>query len=148
MHQSKLRKILAVVLGVIFGNSIFFLVGIAADRIYPTPPELLDPQTPEATALRVATAEATGLLLVLLGSALGGFLAGIIGAAVAKERIVSVTGAIGGLLSLWALYSLYIFFPARLWFPAGMLVSFLLFSHLGGLVIIRSRKGPPVSRTS
>ena len=140
MRKSTLRKILAVILGVIAGNVVFFLVGIVADRIYPTPPELLDPQTPEATALRVASAEATGLLLVLLGSALGGFFGGIIGAAVARERIVSVTSAIGGLLSLWALYSFYIFFPARLWFPAGMLVSFLLFSYLGGLVIVKSKK--------
>ena len=91
MRESTSRKMLAVVLGIIVGNGVFFLVSIVADRIYPTPTELLDPQTPEATALRVATAEATGLLLVLLGSALGGFFAGIIGAAVAKERIVSVT---------------------------------------------------------
>ncbi len=139
MRESTSRKMLAVVLGIIVGNGVFFLVGIVADRIYPTPPELLDPQTPEATALRVATAEATGLLLVLLGSALGGFFAGIIGAAVAKERIVSVTSAIGGLLALWALYSLYVFYPARLWFPIGMLISFLLFSYLGGLVIMQSK---------
>ena len=140
MRKSTSRKILAVVLGVIVGNGVFFLVGIVADRIYPTPPELLDPQTPAATALRVATAEATGLLLVLLGSAPGGLFAGIIGAVVARERIVSVTSAIGGLLALWAIYSLYVFFPARLWFPAGMLVSFLLFSYLGGLVIMQSKK--------
>ncbi len=142
MRVSTLRKILAVILGIIVANGVFFLVGIVADRIHPTAPELLDPQTPEATALRVATAEANGLLLVLLGSALGGFFGGIIGAAVAKERIVSVTSATGGLLSLWAFYSLYIFYPARLWFPIGMLISFPLFSYLGGLVIMQSQKKP------
>ena len=142
MRVSTLRKILAVILGTIVANGVFFLVGIVADRIHPTAPELLDPQTPEATALRVATAEANGLLLVLLGSAVGGFFGGIIGAAVAKERIVSVTSATGGLLSLWAFYSFYVFYPARLWFPIGMLISFLLFSYLGGLVIILSQKKP------
>ena len=135
-----MRKLLAVVLGVIVGNVVFFLVSIVANRIYPTPPELMDPQTPEATALRVAAAEANGLLLVLLGSALGGFVGSIIGAKVAKERIVSVTSAIGVLLSLWAFYSFYVFYPARLWFPIGMLISFLLFSYLGGLVIMQSQK--------
>ena len=135
-----MRKLLAVVLGVIVGNVVFFLVSIVANRIYPTPPELMDPQTPEATALRVAAAEANGLLLVLLGSALGGLFGGIIGAKVAKERIVSVTSAIGGLLSLWAFYSFYVFYPARLWFPIGMLISFLLFSYLGGLVVMQSQK--------
>ena len=140
MRESKLRRIFAVILGVIVGNVVFFLVGIVADRIYPTPPELMDPQTPEATALRVATAQANGLLLVLLGSALGGFLGGIIGANVAKEKVVSVTSTIGGLLSPWAFYSFYVFYPARLWFPIGMLIAFLVSSYLGGLVIMQSQK--------
>ena len=129
MRKSRLRKILAVVLGVIAGNGVFFLVGIVADRIYPTPTELLDPQTPEATALRVATAEATGLLLVLLGSALGGFFAGIIGAAVAKERIVSVTSAIGGTtFSLVPLLLLHILSGKTLvsYRHANLVPSFLL----------------------
>ncbi len=140
MRKTVLLKILAVLLGVAAGNAVFFLVSIAADRFYPTPPELLNPQTPEVTALRVATAEAAGLVLVLLGSALGGFFAGVTGAVVAREKTATVTFAIGGLLSLWALYSFYIFFPARLWFPIGMLVSFLVFSYLGGLVIAHSQR--------
>ena len=135
MPKHTLRKLLAVILGLIAGNAVFLLMGIFAERLYPTPPELLDPQTPEATALRVATAETIGLLLVLLGSTVGGFVAGLIGAAVARERILPVTFGIGALLSLWALYSFYIFFPARLWFPIGMLTSFLLFSYLGGFAI-------------
>ena len=134
MRKGKVRKILAVILGVIVGNVVFVLVGVVAERMYPTPPELLDPQTPEATALRVAKAEANGLLLVLLGGALGGLLGGMIGARVAMEKSVPVAIAIGGLLSIWAVYSLYVFYPQRLWFPGGMLIAFLLFSYLGGLV--------------
>lgn len=140
MRKSPLRKLLAVILGLVAGNAVFLLVSIVADRLYPTPPELLNPQTPEATALRVATAETIGLLLVLLGSALGGLAAGLLGAAVARERILPVCLTIGSLLSLWALYSFYVFFPARLWFPIGMLISFLLFSYLGGLAIVELRK--------
>ena len=141
MRESTSRKMLAVVLGIIVGNGVFFLVGIVADRIYPTPPELLDPQTPEATALRVATAEATGLLLVLLGSALGGFFAGISWRCRCKgKNSLCHQCHRRTTLALWALYSLYVFYPARLWFPIGMLISFLLFSYLGGLVIMRSKK--------
>ena len=113
MREGKLRKSLAVILGVVVGNVIFFLVSIVSDRIYPTPPELLNPQTPEATALRVTTAEVNGLLLVLLGSALGAFFGGIIGAAIAKGKIVAVTSAIGGLLSPWAFYSFYVFLSSK-----------------------------------
>ena len=129
-----MRTFLAVIVGVIVANVSFFLVSVVADRIYPTPSELMDPQTPEATALRVATAEAMGLLFVLLGSALGGFSGGLVGAAIARDKAILVACAIGGLLSLWALYSFYVFYPARLWFPIGMLVSFLLCSYLGGVV--------------
>ena len=95
-----MRKILAVVLGVLVANVVFFLGSVAADRFYPTPPELMDPQTPEATALRVAAAETNGLMLVILAGALGGLVGGFIGAKVAKGSTVAVTSAIGGLLSL------------------------------------------------
>ena len=135
MGESKVRKLVAVVIGVIAGNVVFLLVGVVAERIYPTPPDLMDPQTPEATALRVATAEANGLLLVVLGGALGGFLGSIVGAKVARKGRVPITSAIGGLLSLWAIYSFYVFYPERLWFPVGMLIAFLLFSYLGGLAV-------------
>ena len=99
-----MRKILAVVLGVLIANVVFFLGSVAADRFYPTPPELMDPQTPEATALRVAAAETNGLMLVILAGALGGLVGGFIGAKVGKGSTVAVTSAIGGLLSLWAVY--------------------------------------------
>ncbi len=38
-----MRKILAVVLGVLVANVVFFLGSVAADWFYPTPPELMDP---------------------------------------------------------------------------------------------------------
>ena len=134
-----MRNILAVVLGVLVANVVFFLGSVAADRFYPTPPELMDPQTPEATALRVAAAETNGLVLVILAAALGGLVGGYIGAKVAKGSTFAVTSAIGGLLSLWAVYSFYVFFPARLWFPIGMLVAFLVSTFLGGLAAKRAR---------
>ena len=134
-----MRKILGVILGVLTANGVFFLVSLAANRIYPTPAELMDPQTPEATALRVAAAETNGLVLVMLGAALGGLVGGFIGAKVARSSDFAVTSAIGGLLSLWAVYSFYVFYPARLWFPGGMLVAFLLSTYLGGVVARRSR---------
>ncbi len=126
-----MRNILAVILGVLVANVVFFLGSVAADRFYPTPTELMDPQTPEATALRVATAETNGLV--------GGF----IGAKIAKGKTLAVTSAIGGLLCLWAVYSFYVFFPARLWFPAGMLIAFLVSTYLGG---VASQKSPKQER--
>ena len=135
MGKGMWRKVIAVLLGAFVANVVFFLVSMVADYLYPTPPELMNPQTPEATAQRVETAERNGLLLVLLGSALGGFVGGMIGAGVAKDRKMIVASAIGALLSLWAFYSFYVFYPARLWFPAGMLLCFLLLPGLGSLLV-------------
>ena len=135
-----MRNILAVILGVIVANVVFFLGSLAADRFYPTPPELMDPQTPEATALRVATAETNGLVLVILAGGLGGLVGGFVGAKVAKGRTIAVSSAIGGLLSLWAVYSFYVFYPARLWFPIGMLVAFLASTYVGGFIASKSQR--------
>ena len=98
----------------------------------------MDPQTPEATALRVAAAETNGLMLVILAGALGGLVGGFIGAKVAKGSTFAITSAIGGLLSLWAVYSFYVFYPARLWFPIGMLIAFLVTTFLGSVAARKS----------
>ena len=131
MVNSHMRKILAVILGAIVGTITLLMLGIIANAVYPTPPELMDPATPEAVAQRVASAPMSTWLSTIFGLALGAFLGGVIGARVAKEKIVWVTSAIGLVLSLWAFYTFYIVFPAVLLVPIGMLISALLFSYLG-----------------
>ena len=135
-----MRKILAVISGAAVATIILLLVGMIANAIYPTPPELMDPATPEAVTLRVASAPMFTWLSTLFGLALGAFIGGVIGARVAREKIVWVTTAIGLVLSLWAFYTFYIDFPAVLWVPIGMLISVFLFSYLGGYVIMQSQQ--------
>ncbi len=141
-----MRLLLAVVLGVIAAHVVFFLVGFVAEWAYPTPPELLDPQTPEETAVRVEEANAGGLALVVVGSALGGLVGGVVAGVVARRRDVAVAVFVGALLSLWGVYSFYVFYPARLWFPTGLFVCFPLFSVLGGLAAARFRNAGADSR--
>lgn len=144
MIKRHMRKILAVILGAVVGTIFFFLVGVIANAIHPTPPELMDPATPEAVAQRVASTPTSKWLSTIFGLALGAFSGGVIGARVAKERIVWVTSTIGLVLSLWAFYTFYVVFPAVLWVPIGMLISVLLFSYLGGFVITRYQpRGKP-----
>ncbi len=135
-----MRKILAVILGAAVATITLLLVGMIANAIYPTPPELMDPATPAAVALRVASAPMITWFSTLFGLALGAFIGGVIGARVAKEKIVWVTSAIGLVLSLWAFYTFYVVFPAVLWVPIGMLISVFLFSYLGGYVIMQSQQ--------
>jgi len=135
-----MRKILAVILGAVIGSVTLFMVGVIADAINPTPPELMDPATPEAVVRRVAYTPTGIWISTIFGLALGAFLGGVIGARVAKEKIVWVTSAIGLVLSLWAFYTFYVVFPAVLWVPIVMLFSVFLFSYLGGFVVMRSQK--------
>ena len=135
MRQRVLRGFLAIVIGVIVGNFVFLAAGAVSNAVYPTPPELMDPQTPEETAERVDAAETGGLVLVVLGSALGGLAAGASAGYTARGQAVPATIALAALLSLaWGVSSFYVFYPERLWFPAGLFAGFLLFTPVGGLV--------------
>ena len=137
-----MRKILAVILGAVVSTTVLLMVGVIANTIQPTPPELMDTATPEAVAERVASATMFTWLSTIFGHALGAFLGGIVGAIVAKEKIVLVTGIIGFVCSLWAFYTFYIVFPTVLWVPIAMLISAFLFSYFGGNVIKQAqRKG-------
>ncbi len=130
-----LRGLLAMVVGVVVGNFVFLAGGVVSNAVYPTPPELMDPQTPEETAARVDAAETGGLVLVVLGAAVGGLAAGASAGCVARGQAVPVAIVLAALLSLsWGVYSFYVFYPERLWFPAGLFAGFLLFTPVGGLV--------------
>ena len=135
-----MRNFLAAILGSIIATFILLLIGMIANAIYPTPPELMDPATPEAVTLRVASAPMFTWLSTIFGLALGAFIGGVIGARIAKEKIFRVTSTIGLVLSLWAVYTFYIVYPAVLWVPLGMLISAFLFSYLGGYVIMQSQQ--------
>ena len=137
MGEVWFRNVSAPVVGTILGAAIFFIGGLVSTRIYPPPPELLNPQTPEANALRVASADTNGLLIVLVGCVVGGFLGGAIAASVAKTRKALISCIVGILLSSWAVYAFYVFYPQKLWFPIGMLVGFAVSSFLGGLCRLR-----------
>ena len=144
-----MRKILAVILGAFIGSLTLFIVGIIANALQPTPPALMDPSTPEAVAQRVAFASTFTWLSTIFGLALGAFLGGVVGAKIAKDKVVWVTSVIGLVLSLWAVYTFYVVFPAVLWVPSGMLISAFLFSNLGGRSLgSQQKKSDPTKNTS
>ena len=64
-----MRKILAVILGAVVGTITLFLVGVISNAINPTPPELMNPATPEAVALRVASTPTFTWLSTIFGLA-------------------------------------------------------------------------------
>jgi hypothetical protein len=133
-----MRRLFAVVSGALAASLVLLLVGVIANAINPTPPELMDPKTPEEVARRVASATTFTWISTIGGLALGAFFGGVLGALIAREKVTRITWLIGLVLSLWAFYTFYIVFPAVLWVPAIMLISVFLFSYLGGRVVSRN----------
>ncbi|MDH3711766.1 MAG: hypothetical protein OER04_17880 [Cyclobacteriaceae bacterium] len=141
-----MRKYLAVILGTVISNVIFLIIGVLANTISPTPPELMDSRTPEAVAQRVAATPTFTWISVIVGLAVGAFFGGMLGAKTAKSEKLWVTTGVGLLLSVWAFYTFYIVYPDVLWVPLAMLVSGFLFSFLGGLIFGRSAPtNPPLT---
>lgn len=134
------RLVLAVLLGATVASFTFFAIGVVANAVHPTPPELMDPATPEAVVRRVAATPLSVWMVVVLGSALGAFAGGAVGARLAPERRIAVTSAIGALHALWAAYTFYVVYPEVLWVPAAMLLGAVGFAHLGGVVAARWRR--------
>lgn len=134
-----MRKILAIAAGALIGSLTLLLIGAIANTISPTPPELMDPATPEAVAQRVNGTSLSTWLTVILGLALGAFLGGAAGAGIARAKTGRVASGVGLLLSLWAFYTLYVVYPEQLWVPLAMLIVVFVFSNLGGRLIGRSQ---------
>ena len=127
-----MRRIVAILVGVALGSLTLLLVGVIANTIQPTPPELMDPQSPEAVAQRVAAASTFTWLTTILGLILGAFVGGFVGMKIARHKTSAITLAIGLVLSLWACYTFYVVFPKVLWVPLLMFLGVFIGSHLGG----------------
>jgi len=128
------RKVLAVVIGFGIGVSINILLGAISTYMV----DLLrgDSDT-EAMAKGAAGIPMGAWLITLLGAILGSFLAGVVGAAISKEKILWITSIIGLGLFLFPGVFIVVVTPAPLWFNILNLVSYLLFSYLGGVVMMR-----------
>ena len=134
-----MRNLLAIFVGAVIGSATLLLVGMVANAISPTPPEPMDPHTPDAVAQRVDAASLSTWITVIFGLALGAFFGGGVAAGMAKEKTARVAGGVGALLSLWAVYTFFVVYPAVLWVPVAMLVVVFSFSYLGGQAAGRLR---------
>lgn len=132
-----MKNLIAIIVGAVVGSAVLLIVGSIANAIQPTPPEMMDPDSPEAVAERVAAATKFTWISTIVGLALGAFVGGFIGGKIAKEMPTKVSLGIGLLLATWAFYTFYIVYPAVLWVPIVMLISVFLFAYLGGSMVVR-----------
>ena len=130
-------KIVAIIAGVLVGSLIFFIFGAIGSTLQAPLPESINMSDPGYNELRVAVTPITAWLLTLTGIILGSFLAGAIGTVISGEKITWVTFGIGGILSLWVLFGVLTVPEMPLWFDLASLVSYLLFTYQGSVVMGR-----------
>ena len=130
-------KIVAIIAGVLVGSWVFFIFGAIGSTLQAPLPESINMSDPGYNELRVAATPVTAWLLTLTGIILGSFLAGAIGTVVSGEKTALVTFGIGGILSLWVLFGVLTVPEMPLWFDLASLVSYLLFTYQGSVVMGR-----------
>ena len=133
-----LRKILAVLAGIVAGSVIIFLTEMLGHTVYPLP-EGIDIKNPESIKDYIETAPVGAFLMVILGWVFGSLTAGFVATIIAPDdyaRYGMICGVI--LLAMGIANMAMIPHPAWMW-VLGILV-FLPFAWLGYKLGLRARK--------
>jgi hypothetical protein len=133
-----LKKIIAVLAGILTGFILIGLVEALGQYIFPTPAELLstNPEFPEASEW-IEAIPLEQMLMVLLAYVLGSFGAGFITTSISPSKSLSlITGFI--LLISGTINVLLI--PHPLWFTIISISLYIPFAYGGGIISIRMFK--------
>ena len=133
-----LKKILAVVVGILIGGLGISLVQALSGQMYPWP-EGLDYNNKEAFAAFVDTLPLGAFLMVILSYVVGSFFGGMAATAASKEKytpalIVGFALTIAGVMNAIAI-------PQPLWVSIVSVIVFIPFALLGAKIL-------PISKVS
>lgn len=126
------RKILAVLAGIVIGIIVISLVEMIGHAVYPTPDDIdiFDPAF-EAEVMETWTGT---LLFVLFAWAAGSFLGAIITSIISKDSKTILSLIVGALLMGLGILTL-ITIPHPVWFTIMSIFAFLPFAWLGSKTI-------------
>ena len=128
-----LRKILAIVLGVVAGGIVVGVTEAIGHMIYPVPAGL-DPTKPELIAEYIRTAPMGALVAVLVSWALGALVAGIVATLIARVADAKFALIAGGVLLVFSLINMFVI-PHPGWFRIAGILLFLPMAALGYLLV-------------
>jgi hypothetical protein len=128
-----IRKILAVVLGVVAGGIVIGVSEAIAHTIYPVPAGL-DPSKPEMIAEYIRTAPLGALIAVLISWALGALVAGVVATLIARVADAKSALIAGGVLLLFSLINMFVI-PHPVWFRIAGILLFLPLAGLGYVLV-------------
>ncbi|MGH8015959.1 MAG: hypothetical protein ACREBV_07200 [Candidatus Zixiibacteriota bacterium] len=127
-----IRKILAVLAGVITAFVVVILVEAISALVYPPPPGL-DMTDTEAMKEYVKTLPTGAFLFVLAGWTIAAFVGGLVAGFIAKTKPMLFAWIVGGVILLAGIYNLVVI-PHPTWFSISAVVLILLVSFLAGKI--------------
>jgi hypothetical protein len=130
-----LRKIFAVVIGVVVAVILIILVEMLGHTIYPMPPGL-DLENAEALRAYVMTAPIGALLFVMGAWLVATLVGGLLACFIAKESPLVYSAIIGGLVLMGTVINL-ISIPHPLWFSITSVLAII------ATIFVTSRLGSP-----
>lgn len=122
------RKILAVVVGVVVGAAVVWAVQLVGHRLVPLPPGM-DPTDMESVRAHMAEIPAAAFGFVLLGYVLGALVGGYTAARIGRAKGPALV--VGAILLVFGLMNV-VLIPHPLWFTVATVVVFLPAAWLGG----------------
>jgi hypothetical protein len=130
-----IRRILAVICGVIAGSVFNMAVILLSWKIYP-PPEGANLSDPETLNAYVQSLPAPALLIVLVAHAGGALVGGLVAAAIARRSPLVLGAIVGGFFLIGGIVNVMTI-PAPLWFAIVDLVLYVPCGMLGASLVPR-----------
>jgi hypothetical protein len=122
------RKILAVVAGVVVGAVVVWVVQLLGHRVVPLPAGM-DPTNMESVRAHMAEIPAAAFGFVLLGYVLGALVGGYTAARIGRAPRLAL--AVGAILMVFGILNV-VLIPHPLWFTVATFIVFLPAAWLGG----------------
>lgn len=133
-----IRKILAVLVGLIIGSFAIYGIQYISQQVYPSP-EGMDFNNMNAVKEFIASLPSSAFLLLLVSYAVGSLIGGMISALLVKERRITTALITGAIFLIFGGMNL-IMIPHPAWFAIVSSAIYLPFAFIGGIVALRIKK--------
>lgn len=133
-----LRRIIAVLCGLIVATIDIFFIQYISHILYPLP-EGFDFENIEAAKAFISNMPIGAFLFILLAYASGSFIGGFVSALIVKEKKIPTALIMATILFILGLMNL-IMIPHPVWFAIATCLVYHPFAFFGGVLALRSRK--------
>jgi len=130
------KKTLSVIVGVLIASIIFTLFEYIGTLMYPFPKDM-NMESESAMKDYIAALPALALIIILVGYAVGSFIAGLVIGKIAKSPLKKLPLIAGTILTIGAIANLYMI-PSPIWFMIINIILYIPFTILGNSVTTKN----------